>query len=123
MKASIAAVLIVVAGCGGGNKKAQDPTPPPGDMGAADVPVVAEKKLEEPPPPPPPPPPPDTGGYKIVAPGELQWMPLNPDGPGPEMAAVHGNPMEGPSAFFLRIPPGGKATPHTHTADYQAVVV
>lgn len=110
----------MVAGCGGGTPKPQDPPPPTGDMGAADVPTVTEKKTE---PPPPPPPPPDTGGYKLVAPGDLQWTPLMPEGGGPEMAVVHGNPMEGPSAFFLRIPPGGKATPHSHTADYQAVVI
>ncbi|MBZ0237359.1 MAG: DUF4437 domain-containing protein [Deltaproteobacteria bacterium] len=124
MKARLAAVLIMVAGCGGGNKKPQEPTPTPGDMGATEGAAtdteVAEVKQE---PPPPPPPPPDTGGYKLVAPGELQWAPLSPDGTGPEMAVVHGNPQEGAAAFFLRIPPGAKAGPHTHSADYQAVVV
>jgi quercetin dioxygenase-like cupin family protein len=80
---------------------------------------MAEVKKE----PPPPPPPPDTGGYKVVTQADLQWTPLSPDGKGPEMAVVDGNPQEGPSKFFLRIPGGGKAGPHTHSADYQAVVV
>lgn len=127
MKAKLAAALIAVVGCGGGTKKTQDPTPPPGDMGATDSatsdgaatdPGMA--KVKEPPPPPPPP---DTGGYKMVKQSELTWTPLSPDGKGPEMAVVDGNPQEGPSKFFLRIPGGGKAGAHTHSADYHAFVV
>lgn len=128
MKAKLAAALIMVAGCGGGSKKTQDPTPPPGDMGATDSaasegaatdPGMAEVKEV----PPPPPPPPDTGGFKLVAPADLQYTPLSPEGPGPEMAVVWGNPQEGASAFFLRLPPGAKAGVHNHTADYHALVV
>lgn len=123
MKARLAAVLIMVAGCGGGNKKPQEPTPPPGDMGATEGAAtdteVAEVKQE----PPPPPPPPDTGGYKLLAQVDLQYTPLAPEGEGPEMAVVWGNPQEGPSGFFLRIPSGAKAGVHNHTAAYHAVVV
>jgi quercetin dioxygenase-like cupin family protein len=127
MKAKLAAALIMVAGCGGGSKK--EPTPPTtGDNGSVESATsegsatdtgMAEVKKE----PPPPPPPPDTGGYKLVMQSDLQWTPLSPDGKGPEMAVVDGNPQEGPSKFFLRVPAGGKAGAHTHTADYQAVVV
>lgn len=126
MKAKLAAALIMVAGCGGGSKKTAEPTPVTGDSGSVegattegngDTGAAAVKEA------PPPPPPPDTGGYKVVKQSDLQWTPLSPDGKGPEMAVVDGNPMEGPSKFFLRIPGGGKAGPHTHSADYQAFVV
>jgi len=127
MKAKLAAALIMVVGCGGGTKKTTDPTPLPDDNGAGDTAVSdgsatdpGMAKVKEPPPPPPPP---DTGGYKLVAQSDLTWTPLSPDGKGPEMAVVHGNPQEGAAMFFLRVPGGGKAGPHTHSADYQAVVV
>jgi hypothetical protein len=124
MKAKLAAALIMVVGCGGGNKP-QDTTPA-GDMGATDSatsegaatdPGMAAVKKE----PPPPPPPPDTGGYKMMTQDDLQWTPLMEGGP--EMAVVHGNPQEGAAAFFLKIPAGGKAGAHTHSADYQAFLV
>jgi quercetin dioxygenase-like cupin family protein len=128
MKAKLAAALIMVAGCGGGGSKTpQGPTSPAGDMGATDGaatdgaatdPGMAKVKEA-----PPPPPPPDTGGFHLLQQADLKWMPLSPDGKGPEMAVLHGNPQEGASAFFLRIPPGAKAGVHTHSADYQAVVL
>jgi len=62
--------------------------------------------------------------YALVKPADLKWTPLNPSGPGPEMAVVHGDPMTGGvSAFFLRIPPKGEAGIHTHTSPYRAVLV
>jgi uncharacterized RmlC-like cupin family protein len=124
MKAKLAAALIMVAGCGGGEKKTTTPTPDTGDSGSvesassegnADTGATAVKEA------PPPPPPPDTGGYKMMKQSDLQWTPTMEGGP--EMAVVDGNPMEGPSKFFLKIPGGGKAGAHTHSADYQAVVV
>jgi quercetin dioxygenase-like cupin family protein len=114
-------ILIVVAGCSGGNKGPAEPMP-------VNDPVASEPAIpDEPVAPtevakPMPPPPPDTGGYKIVKPEELTYAPLNPEGPGPEVAVVHGD-LESGGAFFLKIPPGGKAGVHTHTADYHAVVI
>jgi quercetin dioxygenase-like cupin family protein len=122
MKAKLATALILVAGCGGGSKKTATPagdtggdSAAVGDSGSVD-PAAAEVKE-----PPAPPPPPDTGGFALVKPDALTWTPLMEGGP--EMAVVHGDPQTGPSAFFLRVPPGGKAGVHSHTADYQAVVV
>jgi quercetin dioxygenase-like cupin family protein len=66
--------------------------------------------------------PPDTGGYTLVAPSSLQYQPLMPGQPGPEVAFVHGD-MKSGGAFFLRVPPGGKPGIHTHTSDYHAMVV
>src|SRR4029077_16984886 len=39
-----------------------------------------------------------------------------------ELAVAHGDPKSG-GAFFLRVAPGGKSGLHTHTSDYQAVVI
>lgn len=123
MKLELATILSAsfVIACGSGSKGpptvepaddpvVTEPTDPVGDEPAEDVP-------------PEPPPPPDTGGFTLVKPADLTWTPLNPEGPGPEMAVVHGDPMSGPSAFFLKIPAGGTPGVHTHTAGYQAVVV
>jgi quercetin dioxygenase-like cupin family protein len=49
---------------------------------------------------------------------------MDPEQPdGMQLAVVHGNPMEGPSAFFLKIPAGANAGTHSHTTGYHAVVV
>lgn len=111
---------LLVLGCGGSKKSAEKPAPTP-DKTAADGTAAGDAagsgdmKAE-------PALPPDTGGYKLMAPDALQWMPLNPDGPGPELAVVHGD-LENGGAMFLRVQPGHNAGVHTHTNDYHAVVV
>lgn len=67
--------------------------------------------------------PPPLGDYKIIKPGELKWGPMNPNGPGPEMAVVSGDPATGPVSFFIRIPPKGDSGLHTHTSNYRAVLI
>lgn len=121
MRFELATILSAsfVLACGGGSKKPA-PADPIEDVEQPSDPVDEEPVDEAPPEPPPPP---DTGGFTMITPADPTWMPTNPDGPGPEMAVLHGDPMSGPSVFFLRIPAGATAGVHTHTADYQAVVV
>ncbi len=40
-----------------------------------------------------------------------------------ELAVLWGNPMEGPSAVFMKFPPNFPGIMHTHTHGYHAVVV
>src|SRR5262245_23274206 len=103
----VLATAILAVGCGGKSKPAAPPPTPDTEHTEA---------------PPPGPPPPDIGGYKLVAPSELTYAALNPDAPGPELAAVFGDAQTG-GAFFLKIPAGHKSGVHTHTADYHAVVI
>ncbi len=123
MKLTLATILFTSAliACGGGGKKGPTTTGT-GDTGGGDTASTGDKGGGEVKPPEPPPPP-DTGGFKLIIPADLAYQPLNPEGPGPEMAVVYGDPTTGASAFFLRIPAGAKAGVHNHSADYQAVVV
>jgi quercetin dioxygenase-like cupin family protein len=123
MKLELATIVStsLLIGCAGGSK-GPAPVDPTDDHGVTEpTDPVDDKPTDDVPPEPPPPP--DTGGFTLVKPADLTWTPINPDGTGPEMAVVHGDPMSGPSAFFLRIPKGGTPGVHTHTAGYQAVVV
>jgi quercetin dioxygenase-like cupin family protein len=121
MKHIAPALFVVLVACGGGSKKQPDPPKPPegGDM-------VSSTTTEAPPPPvekkPEPPPPPDTGGYHMNKLDAASWQPINPDGPGPEVAWLHGDAQKG-GAFLLRNPAGAKGVLHTHTSDYYAIVL
>jgi len=56
---------------------------------------------------------------------ELDWIQI-PGLEGPleaSFAFLWGNPMTGPSGFFLRLPAGGRVPWHTHSGDYHAVVL
>jgi hypothetical protein len=56
---------------------------------------------------------------------DLKWTPLDPKAgaKGPQMAALWGDGASGPNGFFIKVPAGGASPPHTHTADYHAVVL
>lgn len=57
---------------------------------------------------------------------DAKWSPLDPndkEGKGPQMSPVFGDMKKGPFGFLLKVPPGFKAGPHTHTSDDYAVVI
>ncbi len=114
MKRLALLLTVVASGCGSDSKKTEtmpiaQPEPEP-VVEEAEEPVVEE--------------PFDPGDYKVVTPDQLGYKLLDPENDkGPEIAVVHGNPMEGASAFFLKVPAKGKAGVHTHTASYRALVV
>jgi len=122
MKLTVTTLLLI--GCSSGPKKPS--TPPPVDPGSGDTSMTDEKPAEPDksmPAPPPEPPAPDTGGYKLVAPSELSYAPLDPSQKdGLQVAVVHGDLKTG-ATFFLKVPPKMNAGLHTHTSDYAAVVV
>lgn len=57
-------------------------------------------------------------------PSDLKWQPIMPNNPdAPQIALVHGDMKKGPVSFFIKINKGVKGPVHSHTADYQAVVI
>jgi len=42
---------------------------------------------------------------------------------GPKLAILSGDPKTGPVAFMIEVPPGFSSGLHSHTSDYQAVVI
>jgi anti-sigma factor ChrR (cupin superfamily) len=65
----------------------------------------------------------------VVTPSaDVKYMPLDPndkEGKGPQISVVFGDMKKKgtPLGFFLKVPPGFKPGPHTHTSDDYAVVV
>ena len=135
MKQLLGLATILVLGCGGGSKQPDpvkpDPTGGGGDMagggggggdmaggggGGGDGTGGGGDMKKEPAAP-------DIGGYHMNKLPEAKYGLLDPNNPkGPEIAVLHGDPSKG-GAFLLKIPAGGKAPIHTHTADYHAVVI
>jgi quercetin dioxygenase-like cupin family protein len=117
-------VLASLSACGGGapNNPPEAPkpatsateTPTGSTVQAAPTPAASEAPAT--------PPAPDNGGFSLIAPSSVKYQPSSPDKPGPEIAVLHGDPKSG-GAFLLRFPPGAKSGLHTHTSDYEAVVV
>jgi hypothetical protein len=64
----------------------------------------------------------DMGGYEIKGFEDLQFGPFGEGSP-VQMAVLWGDPMSGPSAFILKVPPGFETPMHTHSATYKAVVL
>lgn len=58
----------------------------------------------------------------LVPVGELKWNDV-PDFPGVKIAAVHGDPNQGPAHFFIKLPAGFSAPLHFHDPDHWAAVV
>ncbi|HEV8321431.1 MAG TPA: DUF4437 domain-containing protein [Myxococcota bacterium] len=60
-----------------------------------------------------------------MVPADLKWVPVAPDAPpgGPEIAVLHGDLKKGPVGFFIRMKSGSPGTMHSHTSDYNAVVI
>src|SRR5215472_8602828 len=116
-------LLVGVVACGGGTPNNVPDTPQPPTPAA---PTQAESTPQPAPTPTaaetPAPAAPDNGGYALVPPAKLQYNPVMPGQPGPDVAVVHGDLKTGAS-FFLRIPAGAKPGLHTHSSDYQAVVI
>lgn len=55
---------------------------------------------------------------------ELKWNPMDPKQPdGVQIAVVNGDPMKGASSFYLKIPANSPPNVHSHTGDYQTIVV
>jgi quercetin dioxygenase-like cupin family protein len=58
---------------------------------------------------------------------DAKWTPLDPKdtaGKGPQFSVVFGDmKKKGPIGFMLKMPPGFKAGPHTHTSDDYAMVI
>src|SRR5579859_3297697 len=113
---------VILAACGGEAPNAvpdtPKPAPPPTQAESTPPPAPTASATDTPAPPAAP----DNGSYNLVAPSALQYQPLMPGQPGPDVAWVHGDAKSG-GAFFLRVPAGGKPGLHTHTSDYQAVVI
>jgi mannose-6-phosphate isomerase-like protein (cupin superfamily) len=64
----------------------------------------------------------DSGKGVAVPASELKWVNAK-DAPGVQIAPVQGDPLKGPSKFFIRLPPSLNVGLHHHTADHTAVVV
>jgi ChrR-like protein with cupin domain len=57
--------------------------------------------------------------------GDVKWAPLVPQlgAKGPQFTVVFGNPQTGPAGMILRLPAGFNSGPHTHSSDYQGIVI
>jgi hypothetical protein len=57
---------------------------------------------------------------------DAKWSPLDPSdksGKGPQFTVVFGDPAKGPVGVILKVPPGFRPGPHTHTSDDYAVII
>lgn len=60
----------------------------------------------------------------VIQAADMQWTDLDPEGaPGVQLAALWGNPSEGPFGALLKLPAGFVSPLHTHTHDIGAVIV
>ena len=62
----------------------------------------------------------------LTAAKDVKWTPLDPKlgDKGPQFSVVFGDmKKKAPIGFLLKVPPGGKAGPHTHTSDDYAVII
>ena len=64
----------------------------------------------------------------VTAPADVKFMPLDPndkEGKGPQISVLSGDMKKKgtPMYFLLKLPPGFKPGPHTHSSDDYAVVV
>ena len=64
----------------------------------------------------------DSGKGTFAPAGDLKWKD-DPDHPGVQVAAVHGDPTKGAAKFFVKFPSGFAAPLHHHTADHWSVVI
>jgi hypothetical protein len=61
---------------------------------------------------------------KVVAAGDTEWKPLDPKAPdGPQMAVLWGSPDKAPFGFLIKVKAGTQFPRHSHTHDYDAVVI
>lgn len=60
--------------------------------------------------------------YKLVKAEDAKFALMGAEG-GPSMAVLDGDPKTGPVAFVIELPAGHAAGLHTHTSDYQALVL
>jgi hypothetical protein len=61
---------------------------------------------------------------KVVPAADTAWQPLDPKAPdGPQVSVVWGEFNKAPVGFFLRVKAGTQFPRHSHTYDYDAVVV
>lgn len=62
-------------------------------------------------------------GMKVVSYEQARFVPVDPKRPeGPSIAVLHGDPDTGPSSLLIKMPKGAGPL-HTHTADYDLVVI
>ena len=62
-------------------------------------------------------------GMKVVPYEQARFVPVDPGQPaGPSIAVLHGDPETGPSSILIKMPKGAGPL-HTHTADYDLVVL
>jgi len=63
--------------------------------------------------------------YVEKRPADLKFAPLIPDmkEKSPQIAVAWGDPQSGPHGQFFKFPAGFTSPPHTHTADYHAVII
>ena len=56
---------------------------------------------------------------------DLKWTPLDPKAgaKGPQTAVLWGDPASGEHGMLFKLPAGMTSPPHTHSADYHAVVI
>jgi anti-sigma factor ChrR (cupin superfamily) len=61
---------------------------------------------------------------KVIPAGETEWKPLDPKSPdGPQLAVLWGSAEKAPYGFLLRVKAGTEFPRHSHTHDYDAVVI
>lgn len=56
---------------------------------------------------------------------DVKWAPLVPQlgAKGPQFSVVFGDPRTGPAGMLLKLPAGFTSGPHTHSSEYQGVVI
>ena len=63
----------------------------------------------------------------LTPPEDVKFQPIDPndkEGKGPQLSVVFGDmKKKGPMGFILKVPPGFKPGPHTHTSDDYAVII
>ncbi len=65
------------------------------------------------------------GAYKLVARGDMKFVPMDPKQPnGMKASFVFGNPAKPePVGFVIEVPPKGNSGLHSHTSNYHALVI
>jgi quercetin dioxygenase-like cupin family protein len=61
--------------------------------------------------------------FRVVKPDEIKFLP-NPNGTGPDIAVIHGDPQK--AEFYIiraRFKPGVMSQPHTHPTDRHVTVI
>lgn len=65
----------------------------------------------------------DRGSYKQVSLAEAKLAPMKPDGKGPKIAVLSGDPKAGPVAFYIELAANSETGMHKHTSDLHMLML